>query len=322
MKLFSKKCLYSLLIVVSLMGTCSCGTQTNMSDIKPTASAVEPTPTPLSTSAQTTTNNPSTTPKATKPAIPKATDTPKSSSALNVDVIDVGQGLSILLECDCEFMLIDAGDANASLTILNHLQSKNVDKLAYFCVTHSHNDHYGSAMNIINNYDIDAFLFNPENNPSTFYQQFLYDVNSSSLNPRNTKPGDTFKLGSATITILGPFLTSLEPNNNSIVLLVENANKKLLITADAQSEEESDIVDNYKALISDVETYIAGHHGSNLATSDKLLNAMPNLKTCIISVGSNNMFGHPHSQTLDKLNAKGITILRTDLNKTQSFTLE
>lgn len=58
-----------------------------------------------------------------------------------------------------------------------------------------------------------------------------------------------------------------------------------------------------------------GHHGSNSSTSQAFLDKV-NHKYAIISDAKSNDYGHPHKETLDKLNAKGIKTFRTDLNGT------
>ena len=61
----------------------------------------------------------------------------------------------------------------------------------------------------------------------------------------------------------------------------------------------------------DVETLVAGHHGSKYSTSDDLLNAVTPETVCI-SVGSNS-YGHPADETMRRLAQSGCGIYRTDL---------
>ena len=54
-----------------------------------------------------------------------------------------------------------------------------------------------------------------------------------------------------------------------------------------------------------------GHHGSRTSSSQEFLDAV-NPDIALISCGKNNDYGHPHDETMKKLNAMGINIFRTD----------
>jgi competence protein ComEC len=55
------------------------------------------------------------------------------------------------------------------------------------------------------------------------------------------------------------------------------------------------------------------HHGSKSSSSEAFLDAA-DPSVAVISVGKNNLYGHPHEQTLERLKKRGIIVVRTDLN--------
>ena len=57
------------------------------------------------------------------------------------------------------------------------------------------------------------------------------------------------------------------------------------------------------------------HHGSKSSSSDAFLDAA-DPKIAVISVGKNNIYGHPHARTLKRLKKRGIRVYRTDINGT------
>ena len=69
--------------------------------------------------------------------------------------IDVGQGDSTLVELpDGKVMLIDAGEASASQSVLNALDEADVDDIDYLVATHPHADHIGGMEAVLDAYEV------------------------------------------------------------------------------------------------------------------------------------------------------------------------
>ena len=60
-----------------------------------------------------------------------------------VHFIDVGQALSVLVECDGQFMLYDGGNVDDGSLVVSYLQSQGVEQLEYVFCSHAHEDHVG-----------------------------------------------------------------------------------------------------------------------------------------------------------------------------------
>jgi competence protein ComEC len=127
--------------------------------------------------------------------------------------------------------------------------------------------------------------------------------------------GDTFSLGSANISILGPINNSYdEENNYSLIIRITHDTTSYIITGDATYLSENEVVKKYgNELNSDV--YIVGHHGSVSSSSIKFLKAV-SPEYSIISVGSENEYGHPHKEVISRLQAINSEIYRTDISGT------
>ena len=100
-----------------------------------------------------------------------------------------------------------------------------------------------------------------------------------------------------------------DSNSNSIALMLTHGENTFLFTGDAEEDEESDIVKS--GLLSGVDVYKAGHHGSRSSSSEELLDAVTP-KYAVISCGEGNKYGHPHAQTLNNFRTMGIQTFRTD----------
>ena len=92
----------------------------------------------------------------------------------------------------------------------------------------------------------------------------------------------------------------------------------MLITGDADAFVEKMLV-KYQP-IPDIEVLVAGHHGSRNSSCEEFLRAAaPEL--ALISAGTNNAYGHPAPETLERLEAVGSEIHRTDREGTVTVAL-
>ncbi len=105
-------------------------------------------------------------------------------------------------------------------------------------------------------------------------------------------------------------------NKDSLVLLIKIYNKNFLFMADADKKVEKTIIEKYN--LKDIDYLKVGHHGSKTSTSVSFINKI-NPKYSIISVGKNNKFGHPNTETLETL--KNTKIIRTDKAGTIKITI-
>ncbi|MBU5430104.1 MBL fold metallo-hydrolase [Kineothrix sp. MSJ-39] len=228
---------------------------------------------------------------------------------LEVHYIDVGQGNAILLKSGRHAMLVDAGNSNQGTKVQLYLTKQGVENLDYLVLTHPDADHIGGAPVIITKYDIgQIFLSNYEKDNQTI-QKVNDAMQYKNLTAADYKVGDTFALGNASFTILGPVKEYADSNNASVALMVQNGNNRFLFTGDCESEAEADMVASQADLQADV--YLAGHHGSDTASSQILMDAV-SPTYAVISCGEGNSYGHPHAEVLNRFRSMGIQVFRTD----------
>ena len=113
--------------------------------------------------------------------------------------------------------------------------------------------------------------------------------------------------------MLAPIEQSDDLNNLSVVLRLDWGDTSFLFTGDAETAEEKTILRSDNADLLDVDVLKMGHHGSRTSSSAAFLKGVtPDY--CVISCGTGNDYGHPHKETLQKLDKLGIEPLRTDLS--------
>lgn len=244
-------------------------------------------------------------------ALPLPTGTVDETSAgLIVHFLDVGQGDSILLESDDEFVLIDAGERDYGNEVLSYIEERGADELKYVIATHPHSDHSGGLRTVIDGIDVENFVTVDTECETYTWLKLLRRVDKNHINSIEAEPGDVYAFGGATLTVMAPLSVDPEDYNNcSVVTKAEYGGVSFLLTGDAERESEYEMLEAGEDLSADV--LKCGHHGSSSSTSDKFLKAV-NPSFAVVSCGEDNDYGHPHRETVRKLKALNCPLFRTD----------
>ena len=239
---------------------------------------------------------------------------------LRVHFIDVGQGDSILIQAGEQAMLVDAGTNESGSVVTEYLRSLNITKLDYLIGTHPHEDHIGGLDDVIHSFDIGTVIMPNVSHTTQTYEDVLDALLEKNLTVTAPHPGDSYSIGDASFTVLSPSAEIAEQaaenddlNNLSVGIRLVYGSNAFVLCGDAESDSEEAMVESGLDLKADV--LKAGHHGSSTSTSDAFLAAV-DPDYAVISCGKDNSYGHPHQETMDKLNAADISIFRTDEQST------
>ncbi|HKC63914.1 MAG TPA: ComEC/Rec2 family competence protein [Pyrinomonadaceae bacterium] len=252
-----------------------------------------------------------------------ATGNPQASGdELQVHVLDVGQGDSILIIAPGgKSVLVDAGVPGSGKIVLDAMKRYNVDHIDMMVATHAHADHIGGADEVLLHTKVSAVLDSKVPNNTKNYEDFLAAIDKTGAKYIAASPGQKFDLGGgAQLTVLAPiqpFFTkdqlrsgANEPNANSVVTRLDYGDFSMLLTGDAEAETEARLMTmgaEIKAKVLKV-----GHHGSRYASSENFLK-QGGFEAAVISDGADNRYGHPSQDTLDRFKSLGIKLYRTDL---------
>lgn len=221
--------------------------------------------------------------------------------------IDVGQGDATLIRTPDGDILIDAGENSAEQDLKNYLNLCGVEVLYYAIFTHPDSDHIGGADMVLAEYEV-LNVIKPDFEKTTkVYKRMMEAIEAEGCNVYNALPGETYSLGEFDMFILGPdpesyskFGIKLDSNNSSVVVRANWGNTTALFTGDAEAPEERSIMMTYSAEELGSMLLKVGHHGSRTSTTDEWLAAV-NPQIAVISCGLNNSYGHPHQETVSKL---------------------
>ena len=229
------------------------------------------------------------------------------TDSYRLTVLDVGQGQCILLQSEGKTFMVDCGgdsDGYAADQASEYLLSQGISKLDGIILTHYDADHAGGVQNLLTRIPADA-LYIPDisegNSTKIALMQLKMPVYLLSKDTEIT-------FGGAQIRIFASEITK-EGNESGLSILLQKENCDILITGD--KGEIGEMLLMHHTQLPQLDVLIAGHHGSNASTTEALLSVTAP-ETVIISAGRNNPYGHPGKALLDRLEAWGCTVYRTD----------
>ena len=251
------------------------------------------------------------------------------SKNLQVTVLDVGQGDCIFIrDREGKKMLVDGGSSDLSSVgtyrIEPFLLSQGVRKLEYVFVTHGDADHINGIQELLQNQkqgvEIDALVLPPE---EYMDEKLLHLAEIAKEN------------GTKVLTIysgeeVGTYLKCIAPlttrknehtrgrmeevprleagNEASVVLELKDGAFRMLLTGDLEGRGEEQLVES--GVLESCPILKAGHHGSKNSGSEEFLQIVKPRLT-LISAGIENRYGHPHEETLERLQEIGSEVLST-----------
>lgn len=231
----------------------------------------------------------------------------------SVTMLDVGQGLSLLVEADGHYMLYDGGGRKASSYVVSYLKKRGIENLEYIVVSHYDEDHISGLAGVLKQFEVETAItpdYEADTDIYQIFRKYLYNSSAEEIHPLL---GQEFDLGQATIKIIGPryHYNDGNENNESIIVRITYGQNACIISGDAEADAEEDLV-NEKSEDLPADLYVAGHHGSSSSSSKSFVKAI-SPDYVFISAGKDNAYGHPTEKTLETLRNNGVEIYRTDL---------
>lgn len=248
-----------------------------------------------------------------------------TDGALTVHFLDVGQGdAAVLRTPHGRWIVIDAGPRTAERdagrrVVVPFLRRQGARQVDVVVASHGHADHVGGLPALFAALPVDLVLDPGEPVPEAAYLAYLAAVEQAGARWRRARAGDAVDVDGVRLEVLSPDRDwadrTLDPNEESVVLLVQFGRHRLLFTGDAGEPVERRLAGR----VGDVDLLKVGHHGSRTATGAGWL-AELRPETAVISVGRRNRYGHPAADVLERLAAAGARVVRTDVAGTATLT--
>ena len=198
------------------------------------------------------------------------------------------------------------------------LRVRRRNRIDVAVLTHPHPDHFTGLASALAGVEVGQFWDTGQGEPMNAGPVYsgllgmLRDRGVPILRPPSlcNRP---IRMGGAELRVLAPcpdLTPYASPNDNSLVIHIRYGRHAVLLTGDAEIDEEQRLLRNGpERLRADV--LKNGHHGSRTSSSEAMLDAVKP-RIAILSCGVRNRFGHPHASTLSALATRSIWTLRTD----------
>lgn len=245
---------------------------------------------------------------------------PQVRPNLRMTVMDVGQGLSVVVQTPADTWVYDTGPAFSdsfdagSRIVAPYLRAQGVKEISLM-VSHGDNDHSGGAQSLLSLFEVNSLMVG----------EYLSLVKSPSVAGNGTKvvpdqrlcgQGQKWQLNTIEMTVLWPSLPGSQEGNNAscVVLLQVPLNKgvasktlSILMVGDIDRRTEKRLL---SLLPQNVDVVIAAHHGSKSSSSPEFVHKV-NPRIVVFSAGYNSRYNHPNPQVVSRFQAQGAVTYNT-----------
>ncbi len=223
-----------------------------------------------------------------------------ASNEFNVTLLDVGQGLAMVVEGPDYVLVYDTGPAfssgfnTAEAVLIPYLQHRGIRHIDTLIISHADNDHIGGLGALLEAFEV---------------TQILTSRVDKVPGATNCVTGQSWSVSSLEFNIVSPDQNTPEGSNNrSCVLRISNGYKTVLISGDIERQVEQYLLRDGVDLSADV--LLVPHQGSKTSSTVNFIDAVdPYL--ALIAAGYRNHYGHPHKDVVTRYQQRNIKVVST-----------
>lgn len=228
-------------------------------------------------------------------------------AALSVNMFAVGDGSCYLLRSGGEAMMFDCGSNNhldiTTAAIAPALRTLGVLRIPTLVITHPDTDHFSGALELIDRFAVRRLLItgefqrNAAEKPASAAAFLLANARRRGAEIQAIAAGWKMRLGDAAVEAIWPPADRRfeRDNDGSIVLCIQAASRRLLMTGDIQTAAMASMLQNKFDLRSDI--LELPHHGSHPRGAEDFVAAV-NPKIVLQSTGVGRMRNDPWASAL------------------------
>jgi beta-lactamase superfamily II metal-dependent hydrolase len=237
------------------------------------------------------------------------------SGNVTVHFINVPLGDAVLVDTPGEDLLVDGGSRGSAAVLLAYLAGRNFSRVHVVSASNHDEDHMGGLLPVLERFNVTTVWDSNSTKDTQVYRDFIARARAVPGFLVVTR-GDSFELATGvTVRVLNPVQPPefSKENDNSVALRLEVGAVSLLLAGDCERPCEESMLEANLSLAS---TFLkAGHHGSRTSTAAAFLDAVaPRVAFLLAGETGFARYGHPHNETVAKLEARGVRHYTTRLN--------
>ncbi len=238
---------------------------------------------------------------------------PPAEGAIHVALLDVGQGLAVVVETRRHVLVYDAGPAfrsgtdTGALVVEPYLRSRGLRKVDALVASHDDEDHVGGAVTLARLVDVRRRIASGR-------------ALDSLGNVEPCRAGQAWSWDGVRFEWLHPADARLpRDNDQSCVLAVHAGRRVLLLPGDAEAPAEQQLLE--RGLPAPVEVVVVAHHGSRTSSSAPFVDGT-RPRWALVSAGFRNRWGFPSPAVVGRWRDAGAEVVATADSGAIEFDLE
>jgi competence protein ComEC len=251
---------------------------------------------------------------------------PLPPGAARVTVLDVGQGLSAVVETRTHALVFDAGPSfrtgtdTGQLVVVPYLRHRGIRELDMLVVSHDDDDHKGGAGSVLESVPTRRLVVGPSLIKSPHPHQGPHpDPLPPAREREQCVRGTRWTWDGVDFDWLHPGPQRHErDNDSSCVLRIRAAGHTLLLTGDIEAEAEAELVAAQVA--GPVDVVVVPHHGSRTSSTAGFV-AATQPGWVVYPVGFHNRWGFPVRRVVERWQQAGAVDLRTSTGGAITFVM-